>query len=34
MTKRPEKPGEVLGEELMTRFRKYLKGDQDLKLDE
>jgi hypothetical protein len=34
MTKRPEKPGEVLGEELMTRFRKYLKGEKELKLDE
>lgn len=34
MTKRIEKPGEVLGDELMTRFRKYLKGEGDLKLDE
>lgn len=33
MTKRPEKPGEVLGDELMTRFRKYLKGEGDLKVD-
>jgi len=34
MTHRPEKPGEVLGDELMTRFRKYLKGDNEIKLDE
>ena len=34
MTKRTEKPGEVLGDELMTRFRKYLKGESDLKVDE
>jgi hypothetical protein len=33
MTKRPEKPGEVLGDELMTRFRKFLKGEGDLKPD-
>lgn len=33
MTNRPEKPGEVLGDELMTRFRKYLKGEGDLKPD-
>jgi hypothetical protein len=33
MTKRTEKPGEVLGDELMTRFRKYLKGEGDLKPD-
>lgn len=32
MSKRKEKPGEVLGDELMTRFRKYLKGDGDLKV--
>jgi len=34
MTKRPEKSGEVLGDELMTRFRKYLKGESGLKVDE
>lgn len=34
MTHRPEKPGEVLGDELMTRFRKYLKGESDLKVDQ
>jgi len=34
MTHRPEKPGEVLGDELMSRFRKYLKGENELKLDE
>lgn len=34
MTHRTEKPGDVLGDELMTRFRKYLKGEKDLKLDE
>jgi Proto-chlorophyllide reductase 57 kD subunit len=34
MTRRPEKPGEVLGDELMSRFRKYLKGENELKLDE
>ncbi|MBI3810742.1 MAG: hypothetical protein HY283_00840 [Nitrospirae bacterium] len=33
MTKRPEKSGEVLGDELMTRFRKYLKGEGDLKTE-
>lgn len=33
MTKRPEKSGEVLGDELMTRFRKYLKGEGDLKAE-
>ena len=33
MTHRTEKSGEVLGDELMTRFRKYLKGDGDLKTD-
>jgi hypothetical protein len=32
--KRKAKEGDVLGEELMTRFRKYLKGEGDLKLDE
>ncbi|HSG05618.1 MAG TPA: PCP reductase family protein, partial [Nitrospiria bacterium] len=34
MSKRTEKPGDVLGDELMTRFRKYLKGDGDLKVNE
>ncbi|MEK6683578.1 MAG: PCP reductase family protein [Nitrospirota bacterium] len=34
MTKRTEKPGEVLGDELMTRFRKFLKGGGELKIDE
>jgi Proto-chlorophyllide reductase 57 kD subunit len=34
MTRRPEKSGEVLGDELMSRFRKYLKGENELKLDE
>jgi Proto-chlorophyllide reductase 57 kD subunit len=33
MTHRTEKPGDVLGDELMTRFRKYLKGEGDLKPD-
>ena len=33
MTKRTEKSGEVLGDELMTRFRKFLKGEGDLKVD-
>ena len=32
--KRKAQSGDVLGEELMTRFRKYLKGEGDLKLDE
>ncbi len=31
---RKAQSGDVLGEELMTRFRKYLKGESDLKLDE
>ena len=33
-TKRTAPSGDVLGEDLMARFRKYLKGDGDLKLDE
>ena len=32
--KRNVKEGEVLGEELMTRFRQYLKGESDLKLNQ
>ena len=32
--KRQAKDGDVLGEELMTRFRKYLKGEGDLKVKE
>lgn len=32
-TKRHGHSGDVLGEELMSRFRKYLKGDGDLKAD-
>lgn len=31
--KRTAASGDVLGEELMTRFRKYLKGEGDLKVD-
>lgn len=31
--KREARDGDVLGEELMTRFRKYLKGEGDLKMD-
>ena len=31
---RTAKAGDVLGDELMTRFRKYLKGEDELKVDE
>jgi hypothetical protein len=31
---RTAREGDVLGEELMTRFRKYLKGEDDLKVDD